>query len=124
MSSEVMMSVPADFAAQITAQAQRSGQSVADTLLSFLAQGQQQTTASMRGWTDEAVLAAADLALPESQDARLSELLNLQSASKISPKERSELRNLMEIFRAAQLHKARGMGEAIRRGLRNPPEVP
>lgn len=123
MSSDMITSLPSDFAAQVTALASSSGCSRDDALRAVLRQSQEWNDALVRMWSDQAVLAAADLQLSPQQDERLSELLELQQASTITAEERAELANQMEIFKAAQLHKARGMVEAVRRGLRSAPAL-
>lgn len=74
----------------------------------------------MQDWSDEEVLAAADLQMPPAQDHRHSELLQLQQSRELSAAERDELANLHEMYMAGNLHKARGLLEAVRRGLRHP----
>jgi hypothetical protein len=71
-------------------------------------------------WSDEDVLAAADATMPAEQDRRLSELLDRQQAGLLTPPERSELTALMQLYQDRQLRKARGLREAVLRGLREP----
>ncbi len=118
MSTEVLMSVPTEFAEQIFAQAKNTGLSVADTLRSVISNSEQQPATLMQDWSDGEVLAAADLKMPPAQDARHSELLQLQQARKLAAEENAELANLHEIYMAGNLHKARGLLEAVRRHLR------
>lgn len=123
MSSEVLLSVPTEFAAQIVAASRNSGQSVGDTLRKLMESTQQQTAPAMNEWPDVQVTAAADLRLPTKDSERLSELLQLQQACKISADEQAELENLMTCYQALQLYQARALGEAIRRGLRPVPMI-
>ena len=123
MSSDVLLSVPAEFAAQIVAASRNSGQSVAETLRKLLESILQQSAPAMNEWPDDRVTAAADLRLPPKDADRISELLQLQQACQISPAEQDELQNLMTCYQALQLYQARALGEAIRRGLRPVPVI-
>jgi hypothetical protein len=123
MSSEVLLSVPAEFAAQILAQAKNNGSSVADTLRKLMDSIQRQTSPSMEDWKDDEVAAAADIRLPAQDARRISELLDLQQACQISTDQQAELQNLMTCYQALQLYQARALGEAIRRGLRPVPVI-
>lgn len=67
---------------------------------------------------DAAVLALADLRLPATLDGRLSRLLAAQQAGHLTDAQRDELHALMQIYQVMQLRKARGLGEAVARGLR------
>jgi hypothetical protein len=109
--------VPAEFAVQIVAASRNSGHSVVDTLRNMMASIQQQTAPAMNEWPDDQVAVAADR-LPSKDSQRISELLRLQQACKISADEQAELENLMTSYQALQLYQARALGEAIRRGLR------
>ncbi|WP_254506582.1 hypothetical protein [Anatilimnocola floriformis] len=123
MSSEVLLSVPAEFAAQIIAQSRSAGISVADTVRKLMESLQQQAAPGMHQWSDDQVVAAADLRLPPRDADRISELLNLQQAGQITTVEHAELQNLMTCYQALQLYQARALGEAIRRGLRSVPVI-
>lgn len=119
MPGEVLLSVPTELAEQIIAQANLSGRSVADTIRSALKTDRQQPVTTMEEWPNIAVLAAANLEMPPAQDARHSELLQLRKSRQLAPSEQAELMNLHEVYTAGNLHKARGMAEAYRRGLRD-----
>jgi predicted transcriptional regulator len=70
---------------------------------------------------DAEVLAYADLQLSGAQDQRISELLERQQDGLLNETERSELATLMQVYYQSQLHKAQGLEEAVRRGLRESP---
>ena len=123
MSSEVMMSVPVQFAAQISAQAQSTGQSIADTLLTVLTNSQRRPPTTMEDWSDESVLRAADLKFPPGDENRLAELNSLQKERSLTAEEQVQHKNLLEMYIAGQLHQAKGLVEAVRRGLRQPPQA-
>ena len=73
----------------------------------------------MAKWSDAQVSAAADAHLSESDDVRLSELLDRQQAGLLTPAERAETAGLMEQYQDGLLRKAQ-VREAVRRGLREP----
>jgi hypothetical protein len=121
MSTDVITNLPPDFAARVTALATSAGCSPGDALTSILKQSLGAEDAMVKMWSDDHVLAAADLTLPPAVQDQLSELLQAQQERSLSPSEQSELANLMEIYKSCQLQKARGMMEAQKRGLRNYP---
>ena len=73
-------------------------------------------------WSDEQVLALADLQLPAAEDERLSILLERQQEGPLSESEKSELGVLIAGYQSGLLRKASGLREAVRRGLRQPLE--
>ena len=121
MSSEVLISVPAEVAAQIFAHANDTGRSVGETLKSALQREKELPTTTMEDWPDEAVLKAADSRMPAGPSDRQGELLELRKHRDLTPEEQTELTDLFEMSTAGNLHKARGMLEAFRRGLRQAP---
>ena len=123
MSSEVLISVPAEVAAQIFAQASDTGRTVGDTLRNLMDAVQQQSSPVMSEWPDENVTAAADLKLPARDQERISDLLYKQQAGRTSLEDQAELRNLMTCYQALQLYQARALAEAIRHGLRPVPLI-
>ncbi len=68
-------------------------------------------------WSDEDVLALANLKLPKEQANRMSELSEIQQHGKLNNIEKSELDMYLEIYNNANLRKARGIVEAVKRGL-------
>ncbi len=67
--------------------------------------------------TDKEVLEIAKLRMPDSQDQRLSDLLQKQNEAELSASEQEELWTLMEQNRLATLKKAFALREISRRGL-------
>jgi len=70
--------------------------------------------------SDEQVLSLTELQIEPDQDARLSELLDLQQAGLIAENERLELQALMQIYQESLLRKATALSEAVKRGLVEP----
>lgn len=73
-------------------------------------------------WTDEDVLALANLRLPEQQAARMSELSDKIQNGTVSKIEENELEIYLEIYNNANLRKAYGIAEAVKRGLVTSPD--
>lgn len=74
-------------------------------------------------WSDEDVLALAKLELPEQQAKRMNELSDKMQSGTISKVEENELEIYLEIYNNANLRKAYGIAEAVRRGLLNSPNA-
>ncbi len=72
---------------------------------------------AVANWADEDVLALAKLELPKEQANRMSELSDLDGRGLIKTVERSELEMYLEIYNNANLRKAYGIAEAVKRGL-------
>ena len=70
--------------------------------------------------SDSEVVAAADLRMDEGQGRRLGKLLDRQQAGKLREAERNELAALMQVYHECLVRKAQALGEAVRRGLREP----
>jgi hypothetical protein len=70
--------------------------------------------------SDSEVLAAADLRMDEVQGRRLGRLLDRQQGDKLREAERTELAALMQVYHECLVRKAQALGEAVRRGLREP----
>ncbi|MGI8786965.1 MAG: hypothetical protein ACR2HG_04290 [Pyrinomonadaceae bacterium] len=72
---------------------------------------------TVAGWTDEDVLALAKLKLPKEQATRMSELADKVQCGTISRVEENEQEIYLEIYNNANLRKAYGIAEAVKRGL-------
>jgi uncharacterized protein YlxW (UPF0749 family) len=72
---------------------------------------------SVAAWADEDVLALAKLKLPKEQANRMSELSDLEQRGLINAVEKSEMEMYLEIYNNANLRKAYGIAEAVKRGL-------
>lgn len=70
--------------------------------------------------SDADVLAAVDLRMDETRGRRLGRLLDRQQAGKLKELERNELAALMQVYHECLVRKAQALGEAVRRGLREP----
>ena len=72
---------------------------------------------SVATWADDDVLALAKLKLPKEQANRMSELSDLKPRGLINAVEKSEMEMYLEIYNNANLRKAYGIAEAVKRGL-------
>ncbi len=72
---------------------------------------------TVAGWTDEAVLALANLKLPQEQSDRMSFLLDRLQEGLITESEERELEVYTELSQIATLRKAYGIAEAVKRKL-------
>lgn len=126
MSAQITVTLPEDVFQRAEHWAQRSGRPVADFLAETIELSLQPLGAStgtekpITAWSDEEVLAGADMVMAATEDQRLSELLLRQQAGLLTPGEQSELTALMQIYQEGLLRKARALREAVRRGLRGP----
>ncbi len=77
---------------------------------------------TVASWSDEDVLTLANLKLPKEQANRMSELSDIQQRGLMSNVEKSELEIYLEIYNNANLRKAHGIAEAVRRGLITSPD--
>ncbi len=72
--------------------------------------------------SDEQVLELTELQMEPDQDERLSLLLDRQQAGLLVLEERSELDELMQVYREGLLRKATALSEAVKRQLIAPLE--
>ena len=72
---------------------------------------------SVAGWSDEDVLALANIKLPKEQAARMSELSDKEQIGLLGNIEKSELEMYLEIYNRANLRKAFGIAESVKRKL-------
>jgi hypothetical protein len=68
--------------------------------------------------SDRQVLELCDLQMPVEQQERLSELLAGSREGELSPIEREELDELMQVYRRGLVRKAQALKLAVTRGLR------
>lgn len=101
--------------------AQMTGRSASQVIGETVEQSLSQIAGEMEdlsSWSDEEVLAAADSKMPAAVESRLNELLERQDDGRLSPGEKKDLAAIAKLSQLERLGKARGMAEAINRGLR------
>jgi len=72
---------------------------------------------TVAGWTNEAVLALANLKIPSEQADRMSVLLDRLQEGVITDSEERELEVYTELYQISTLRKAYGIAEAVKRKL-------
>jgi hypothetical protein len=126
MSSQITLNLPDDILQKAELWAKRSGRPVGDLLAETIELSMRPLGSPHHeerppsSWTDQEVLANADLEMPDADDKRLSELLDRQKSGLLANGEQAELAGLMELYQLGLLRKAQALREAVRRGLREP----
>ena len=126
MTEQITLTLPSAVLQQAEILARRAGRPVGDLLaetieLSLQPLGETAPDELLpEAWSDEEILANADLQMPPAEDERLSDLLDRQQAGLLTTSERSELNALMGLYQRLLLRKAQGLREAVRRGIRGP----
>lgn len=111
---EVTLNLPKNIYLDLSKSAEKSKRSF-DEVVSERLQNKPENPLSAS--SDEEVLEAAKLWMPEKQSARHSELLYKNQAETLTAAEKKELDFFQQIYRIALLRKAQGVNEALRRGL-------
>jgi hypothetical protein len=127
MSTQVTLTLPDGLWERAAVLAQRTGRDVAEVLaetieLSLAPLGEHLGARPVETWSDDEVLSAADTEMPAEEDQRLSELLGRQQETSLTANDEAELRALMQVYQEGLLRKALALREAVRRGLREPPQ--
>jgi hypothetical protein len=115
MGRTVTLELPEQVAARVEAAAAFSNRKVEDVVVDWL--GQLADDRPVEALTDAEVLAVADSQMPPTEADQLSELQTDQREGRLTPDGRDRLNRLMDIYYQGQLRKARGLAEAVRRGL-------
>lgn len=127
MSTQITLTLPDRLLRRAESLARRLGRPLDEVLVRFLESsldplGPEKEEVRIGEWPDRDVLAAAALQMSPDEDRRFSELLFKQQAGKLSGAEQGELAGLMVAYQEGLLNKARALAEAVRRGLREPPQ--
>jgi len=126
MSAQITLTLPDDLLRRAEILARRVGRPLTEVLTETLDVSLRPLGATgddsepITAWTDEAVLALADVNMSPAEDQRLSDLLGRQKNGPMSPAEKAELVTLMNIYQDGLMRKAMAVHEAVRRGLRGP----
>ena len=118
MSEQIVLTLPPGVYHRIEAIARRSGRPMGE----LLAETIEMTFSPLDDCSNEEVLTATTVTMPDAEDHRLSELLERQAEGELRPGERGELADLMGLYERLLLRKAKALQEAVRRGLRGPLE--
>jgi hypothetical protein len=125
--TQLSLELPDNIARQAMTLAALEGKGVEDYVVGIVQQkltdDPTEALRKMESFSDEDVLALADLKLTPDEDRRLGELLELNSAGSLTPSQRDELDGLMRLNMEGMLKKSLGWAEAVRRKLREPPQL-
>lgn len=93
------------------------GEIIKNAVKKVLAEESETLERPLAGCSDEDVLAIANMKMSETENARMSELLDKQREETITSLERNELDALFRVFQFGNLRKAQGIYEAVQRDL-------
>jgi hypothetical protein len=128
MSTQVTVTLPDEVYQRAERLAQLTSRDVADVLTDTIVLSLPPLTAQTKmlqpvtELSDEEILTLTELQMAPDQDQRLSLLLDRQQAGELSGNHRAELLALIQLYQEGLLRKAQALHEAIKRGLREPPE--
>jgi hypothetical protein len=118
---EITLNLPENVYRNFTELAEKKHRRVEDVITDRLQDDFSDETAdyeeTVASWADEDVLALAKLKLPKEQAVRMSELSDKMQQGTMSKVEENELEIYLEIYNNANLRKAHGIAEAVKRGL-------
>jgi hypothetical protein len=125
MSEQITLTLPNKIYERAEGLAQRTGRDVAEVLTSMLevslpSDPLMTSPKPIDSLSDEEILALTASQMDSAQNARMSDLLVKQQASKLDEVEQQELSLLLHVYQEGSLRKARALVEAVRRGLRKP----
>lgn len=128
MSKQISLTLPDEVMRRAEVLAGHAGRPVSDVLADVIEASLDPLDISdaeerpIEEWSDEQVLRVADAMMSSTEDRRLGELLARRNAGEaLGAEERAEFALLMQSYQAGLLRKSRGIGEAVRRGLRSSP---
>ncbi len=126
MTTQVLVALPDNLYRSAERLAVNTRQSMSGILAEMLGEALsvwEEPRAPLANLTDNEVLAICDLQMNTQQSERLSELLERQSESTLREDERPELWALMRVYERTLVRKSEGLVEAVKRGLRQPPNA-
>jgi hypothetical protein len=113
---EITLHLPEKVYRDIATAARQERRQVVDLIVDVV-QEKYSAGRPLSGYSDEEVLALANLQMPKNQSARHSQLLYKNQAGTLKPAERKELDFFQQVYGAALLRKAEGVYEAVQRKL-------
>lgn len=116
---EITLNLPENVYQNFTRLAEKKHRRIEDVIADKLQNdlSTDEPTETLSGWPDEDIVALANLKLPVEQADRMSRLLDRQQSGLITNVEKSELEMYVEIYNNANLRKAQGIVESVKRGL-------
>ena len=111
---EVTLNLPKNIYLDLSKSAQQSKRTFDEVVSERL---QKKPENPLTASSDEEVLEAAKLWIPEKQSERHSRLLYKNQAGTLTASEKKEMDFFQQVYRIALLRKAQGINEALQRGL-------
>lgn len=121
---EVTLSLPEKVYRDISTVAKKSKRKVADLIIDVVEEkySSKPLERPFADYSDEEVLALANLQMPKKQSERHSKLLYKNQAGTLTPEEKKELDFFQQVYGVALLRKAEGIYEAVQRNLIKSPD--
>ena len=116
MAEQIILTLPPGVYHRVEAIARRSGRPMGELIADTI----EMTFSPLDDCSNEEVLAATTVTMPDTDDRRLSELLGRQSEGELKPGERGEWADLMGLYERLLVRKAKALQEAVKRGLHEP----
>jgi hypothetical protein len=123
MTTQVTITLPDEVYRDAERLAQQTGRDVTEVIASTLEISLaplRQPSQPVEAMSDEEVLLLSESWMDETQNARMSMLLEKQQSGEMDEGEQHELSLLLYVYQEGSLRKARALAEAVRRGLRPP----
>jgi hypothetical protein len=116
---EVTLNLPEKIYQEVSSAAKRSKRKLADLIVADIREkySAQTTERPLANFSDEEVLALANLQMPKKQSERHSALLYKNQAGTLKPAEKQELDFFQQVYGIALSRKTEGICEAIQRDL-------
>jgi len=116
---EVTLSLPEKVYRDISTVAKKSKRKVVDLIVDVVEEkySSKQIDRPFADYSNEEVLALANLQMPKKQSDRHSRLLYKNQAGTLKPEEKKELDFFQQVYGVALLRKAEGICEAVQRNL-------
>lgn len=121
---EITLNLPENIYRNVSSVAKKSKREVIDLIVDVVEEkySAQNVESSLKYFSDEEVLALANLQMPKKQSLRHSELLYKNQAATLTAEEKRELDFFQQIYGVALARKTDGIYEAVERGLIKSPE--
>lgn len=116
---EITLNLPENVYRNVSTVAKKSKREVADLIVDVVEEkySSQTPERTLAEYSDEEVLALANLQMPEKQSAQHSELLYKNQAGTLTPEEKRELDFFQQIYGVALAQKTNAIFEAVERKL-------
>ena len=116
---EITLNLPEKVYQDVSTVAQKSSRQVIDLIVDVVREkySTQVLARPLANYSDEEILALANLQMPKKQSARHSALLYKNQAGTLNPDEKRELDFFQQVYGVALSRKTEGLFEAVQRNL-------